>query len=137
MIRIIYLAFFLFLLSPLTTLGATTCSLPCQYNTANWELRVKEINPNPKPSDSSSLWFQLKSLDSPKNDVMIDGFTESPILKLKMPLFNTVTLDTIPHDEVFIFQEWYEKTNAENFEIVLTWHEQDQLLRESIIVNVQ
>ncbi|MBM7659678.1 hypothetical protein JOC85_000445 [Bacillus mesophilus] len=96
---------------------------------------MKEIKT--KSSDLSSLWFQLKNMDSSKDQVSIDGFVESPILNLKLPLFNTVHLDVLPQDREFIFQQYYEPTNSENIELILTWRESNQLHSDIIVINLE
>lgn len=133
--RILLLLLVTFFFNPFSSFASPLCELPCNHQNNEWKIQVKEIKT--KSSDLSSLWFQLKNMDSSKDQVSIDGFVESPILNLKLPLFNTVHLDVLPQDREFIFQQYYEPTNSENIELILTWRESNQLHSDIIVINLE
>jgi hypothetical protein len=124
-----------FLSSPISSFASPSCELPCIHQNEQWKIQVKEIKS--KSSDLSSLWFQLENIDLPKDQVSIAGFIESPILNLKIPLFNTVHLKKLPQNREFIFQQYYEPTNSENIELMLTWRENNQMYSDIIVVNLE
>ncbi|WP_246938505.1 hypothetical protein [Bacillus pinisoli] len=128
------LTIILFLISPISTLATTNCSLPCKYQSNSWEIHVKEIKTD--TLESGSLWFKLRNKELTKQDISIDGLVESPILELKLPFFQSVLIHSLPQNQEFIFQQWLEQINPEQLELVVTWLTGEEIQRETLIINL-
>lgn len=127
-------AIFLILYSPISAFAELHCNLPCNITTPDLAFHIKEVG---YPIfDTHSLWFKLENNTLPLDNVIIEANAESPLLLLDAPLFNPINIKILNPDAHYIFQHYYEETNANEFQIHLSWNQQSKSYTESIIVNL-
>lgn len=120
-------------LVPNTPLTENTCQLPCNIQSSNWHVQVKELSPS--SSNLSSLWFRIDNSGMSKKEVNVRAYLSSPTLSKQIPLFNTVIINEFPSNKDFIFQHYYEHQELSQLEIELSWKSYDKSLKNKFIVN--
>ncbi|WP_456275795.1 hypothetical protein [Bacillus sp. AK128] len=136
MYRIISLVFIILLMVPASSIAAKTCTLPCHHYNDHINIQIKEIK-TPHSPNNNSLWIQVLNNEHVKQQVSIDGYFESSILDLKLPLFTSVIINELPQDKDFIFQQYYEPASTKKIGLLLNWKEKGQLYSDMILVDFE
>jgi hypothetical protein len=134
--RILLFIFLLVLciLHPSLSKATKTCQLPCSIQTEDWNISLKLLSYS--SSDISSLWFRIENTDSQKESVTVEAFTISPIFTLPVPLFEPITIPVFNSEREYIFQHYYEPTNAKQLQINLTWNTYNKTHTETVFIEL-